>query len=35
VRVTLPSGLASEFVADDIRYDPLDLELRMQRIRSR
>ncbi|HEX6071318.1 MAG TPA: Ig-like domain-containing protein [Longimicrobiaceae bacterium] len=35
VRVTLPTGLASEFVADDIRYDPLDVELRMQRIRSR
>ena len=35
VRVTLPSGDASEFVADDIRYDTLDVELRMQRIRSR
>jgi hypothetical protein len=35
VRVTLPTGEASEFVADDIRYDPLEVELRMQRIRSR
>jgi hypothetical protein len=35
VRVTLPDGTASELVANGIRYDPLDVELRMQRFPGR
>src|SRR5690606_36355114 len=32
VRVTLPGGVQSEFVADGVRYDPLAPELKMARI---
>ena len=35
VRVTLPDGDASEFVAEGIRYDPLEAELRAARFTER
>jgi hypothetical protein len=35
VRVTLPTGEASDFVAEGIRYDPLAAELKASRFRTR